>query len=189
MKIVRRVPAVLLAVCFYLALGANDDCGPPSTPPVSASGVGKMTVKVDTNEAGHTVEQENIAGRYKIDNSPGSVKWLYVISPLSGDVILASSVKGKITSSGKRLTPKTISAGGNYYGQPVTINGVTYYTGEVIQDDGTYGDSGEYLYWWDMRDQYHQQYISAGVMIHISDKPMHWPKVILNMDAVAAKDK
>lgn len=162
-------------------------------PPVSTSGVQKMTVHVDTNEAGHSVEQENIARRYKMDNTPGSVKWLYIISPMSGDVLLASSVQGKVTSSGKRLTPKTVAAGEYYntgtygYGQAVTIGNQTFHTPEVIQDDGTYGDSGEYLFWWDQKDQYHQQYVTAGVMVHISDKPMHWPKVIMNMDVAAEK--
>jgi len=54
---------------------------------------------------------------------------------------------------------------------PVEIGGQWYSTTEIIQDDGTYGDSGEYLYWRDQSGQYHQQYLSAGVMIHVSDKP------------------
>ena len=70
---------------------------------------------------------------------------------------------------------------------PVEIGGQWYSTTEIIQDDGTYGDSGEYLYWRDQSGQYHQQYLSAGVMIHVSDKPMHWPKVILNLDARAGE--
>lgn len=167
-------------LCAIALVACNDS----TDGPVSSSGVQQMSVKVDTNEQGHTVEQENVAHRYKMDNTPGSIKWLYVISPMSGDVILASSVQGKVTSSGKRLTPKTVNGGGNdaTYTIPVFVSGQRRYTTEVIQDDGTYGDSGEYLYWWDARDQYHQQYVTAGVMVHISDKPMHWPKVILNMD-------
>lgn len=156
----KRSVAILLLISAYMPLGGNGGCndndqshGPLPVTPVAASGVQKMTVKVDTNEAGHTVEQENIAARYKMDNTPGAIKWLYVLSPMSGDVILASSVKGKVTSSGKRLTPKTVAAGvtslSQYqgsaivypYGEGVSIAGRGLYTGEVIQDDGTYGDA------------------------------------------------
>ena len=53
---------------------------------------------VQTNLQGVTVEQQNIIDRLKTDNEPGAIKHLYVISPFSGQVLLYSTVKGKITS-------------------------------------------------------------------------------------------
>jgi hypothetical protein len=158
--------------------------------PQSKSGVTKATVKIKTDENGFTVEQKNIGRRLKIDNKPGSIKHLYLVSSYTGDVILYSTVKGKVTSSGKRLNPYSIAAGGlgngsnspDYYGIKVSVGGRVYRTSEVLQDDGTYGHSMEYLYWWDMNDIYRQVYVTGGAMPIISSEPLAFPKVILNVD-------
>jgi hypothetical protein len=160
--------------------------------PRSKSGVTKATVKIKTDENGFTVEQKNIGRRLKIDNEPGSIKHLYLVSSYTGDVILYSTVKGKVTSSGKRLSPYSVAAGrlGNgsnspdYYGYgiKVSVGGRVYRTSEVLQDDGTYGHSMEYLYWWDMNDIYRQVYVTGGAMPIISSEPLAFPKVILNVD-------
>lgn len=160
--------------------------------PVSNSGVKQARTTIETSPSGHTVEQDNIIKRYKVDNTPGSMKHLYIISPMSGQVILYSSVEGKVTSSGKRLTPKTVVAGrygdgGAWrYGMSVEIAGEDHKTTEVIQDDGTYGDSVEYLYWFDTRGVYHQHYV-VGCEIHISDQPIPVKNIILNLEEGHAK--
>lgn len=157
------------------------------TPPISSSGVAKTTTKVATDLNGHTTEQNNIIQRYAVDNQPGSIKHLYIISVYSGDVILYSTVRGKVTSSGKRLTPlKSIyvtnngSSVSNGFG--VEMGGQIVYTDEVIQDDGTYGSSVDYIYWFDSKGIYHQQYIEGGMMVHISSQPIAVKKVILNLE-------
>jgi hypothetical protein len=156
----------------------------------SKSGVTKATAKIKTDENEFTVEQKNIGRRLKNDNEPGSIKHLYLVSSYTGDVILHSTVKGKVTSSGKRLTPYTVTAAHfqaahgdiNPYGIPIIIDGIKYSTLEILQDDGTYGHSMEYLYWWDMNDAYRQVYVTGGAMPIISSKPLAFPKVILNAD-------
>jgi hypothetical protein len=160
-------------------------CDSPRTPPRSTSGVGKVTVKIPTNEHGRTTEQENIASRLILDNTPGSIKHLYVMSAMTGDVLIYSTVRGKVTSSGKRLTPNTVAAGagsGYGYGIAVDIGGDPNFTGEVLQDDGTYGSSSEYLYWWDVQGRYHQHYPGAGQIIHISDQPLPVKHVKIRLD-------
>lgn len=157
--------------------------------PKSNSGVSQVTASVATNPDGTSVEQENILKRLKIDNTPGSVKHLYIISATSGQVLLYSTVQGKVTSSGKRLTPKTINWVRNQYthdpnsGIPVNVGGLAATTTEVLQDDGTYGDSIDYLYWFDVRGAYHQHYIS-NCEIHVSDQPIAVDNVILNLELV-----
>lgn len=170
-----------LMVCLALLSG----CDNTPTPPRSTSGVGKATVKIPTNEHGRTTEQENIASRLILDNTPGSIKHLYVMSAMTGDVLIYSTVKGKVTSSGKRLTPNTVAAGagsGYGYGIAVDIGGDPNFTGEVLQDDGTYGSSSEYLYWWDVQGRYHQHYPGAGQIIHISDQPLPVKHVKIRLD-------
>lgn len=158
--------------------------------PVSASGsITKKTVEVTTDVDGWTIEQKNIAERLKRDNMVGAIKHLYIISPYSGQCILYSTVKGKVTSSGKRLTPNTVasspqSAGQYGGGLTVGINGKGYYTGEVLQDDGAYGSSCEYIYWFDKSDIFHSHYFTGGQIIHVSDQPIAVKNVIMTTESI-----
>jgi len=151
--------------------------------PHSDSGVKKTTVQVPTNPEGLTIEQQNIRDRLVEDNRPGSVKHLYVISAYSGQIIIYSTVRGKVTSSGKRLTPTTSS------GIPIRIGNWEGSTDEVLQDDGTYGHSSEYLYWWDTKGVYHQHYISGGQIVHISSQPLVVKGIIINMELTQKPEK
>lgn len=154
----------------------------------SDSGVTKATTKVQTGSDGLTVEQNNVQHRLKMDNTPGSIKHLYVISAFSGQVILYSTVKGKVTSSGKRLNPSTVVVGasGDYRRNGFDAVGGNV-TSEVLEDDGTYGSSAEYIYWWDVQGRYHQHYISGGQIVHISDQPIPVKSITINMEQENAK--
>src|SRR6478609_2487734 len=154
---------------LVLALSA---CNDGDSVPVSTSGVRKATVKVQTQADGRTVEQENIANRLLADNTPGSIKHLYVISAYSGQVIIYSTVKGKVTSGSKRLSPSSVgnSTGGQFC------------TSEVLGDDGAYGSSGDYIFWFDAeKNGYHQLYMSGGQIVHISSEPLVVKSVIINI--------
>lgn len=152
---------------------------------VSDSGVKKKSVKVQTDADGFTIEQNNVAVRYANDNRVGAIKHLYIISPYSGQVIIYSTVKGKVTSSGKRLTPTTVNGNGyNNTGNSnnFKLNGTNMTTDEVIQDDGTYGNSDPYIYWWDVKGIYHQHFMTGGQIVHVSDQPMPVKSVIINLN-------
>lgn len=157
----------------------------------SDSGVEKATVKIKTNAEGHTSEQTNIIKRIQKDNEIGAVKHLYVISSYTGDVLEYSTVVGKVTSGGKRLSPKTVI--GNSYqtssptGNYVKLNGETYATDEVLDDGGTYGESGNYLYWFDAQGEYHQYYPSGGTYLHISERPLRIRKANFSVEVIEAK--
>lgn len=153
--------------------------------PKSATGVSKAQASVKPQANGLTVEQENIKRRIELENTPGSIKHIYILSAYSGEVLLYSTVKGKITSSGKRLTPSTINGGfdikfpGYHDGNPgISADKRDWTTtSEVLQDDGTYGSSIEYLYWFDQSNVYHQHYLQGGQILHISGEPMVFGKV------------
>lgn len=149
----------------------------------SDSGVTKASTKVKTNMDGLTIEQQNIIERLKRDNDVGSLKHLYIISSYTGDVLQYSTVKGKVTSGGKRLSPRTVSSGsGTTNGNYVQIGGQDYSTDEVLDDGGAYGDSGNYLFWFDAQDNYHQYYPSGGTYLEISDKPMRIKKTNFSIE-------
>lgn len=174
------VSAIALVAVAALTLAGCEERETPK----STSGVGKATVEVAVDPTtGLTVEQRNIAGRLKMDNTPGSVKHLYIIAPESGQVIIYSTVQGKVTSSGKRLSPKTVN--GSTRGFPVQFGNEQHYTSEVLQDDGTYGDSAEYILWFDAQGRYHQHYFTGGQIIHVSDQPVQVKGVVINMELTA----
>jgi hypothetical protein len=71
----------------------------------AASGVSKVTQAVSVQSDGRTLEQSNVAKRLQLENKPGAIQHIYIMSAYSGQVLLYSTVKGKVTSSGKRLSP------------------------------------------------------------------------------------
>lgn len=158
------------------------ECQQGSTPK-AASGVDKKTVSVATDAEGWSVEQRNVANRLRVDNLPGAIKHLYIISPYSGQTIIYSTVQGKVTSGGKRLTPTTVvvgtSDGGSRWGGFDAPGGNS--TEEVLQDDGTYGSSCEYIYWWDTTGRYHQHFFTGGQIIHVAEQPLAVKNVIINI--------
>lgn len=177
----KKVLPLLLLLVVFLTTSCTEGSGRQQ--PQSASGVEKAEVTVPTDQSGLTAEQKNIRDRLLEDNKPGSVKHLYVISAYSGQVIIYSTVRGKVTSGGKRITPTSVSSNeceGSFI--PVDINGRKYRTAEVLQDDGTYGQSSEYLYWWDTKGVYHQHYVSGGQIVHVSNQPLAVKSIVINME-------
>ena len=179
----KMLPFLLSVLAIGLLVGCNMH---PADQAESASGVKKATVQISTNANGLTAEQQNISDRLLEDNKPGSVKHLYVISAYSGQVIIYSTVRGKVTSGGKRLTPTSVTGSGEWHGDhfDISIGNQTHRTAEVLQDDGTYGSSSEYLYWWDTKGFYHQHYVSGGQILHISNQPLAVKSIIINMEII-----
>ncbi len=182
----RILPVLLLIVAMPFMVGASD-CGDPQAAPAADSGVAKASVQIKTWSDGLTVEQRNVRDRLTADNKPGSIKHLYVISAYSGQVLIYSTVRGKVTSSGKRLNPQTVHVGDaqnakRYVGFRVLGD---HETEEVLEDDGTYGDSVPYVYWFDAKGAYHQHYIEGGQILHISDQPLAVKSIVLNMELTA----
>ena len=162
-----------LVFVLLFAMGCNPEAR-------SSSGISKASVEVKAGSDGLTVEQRNIKKRVELESEPGSIKHLYVTSTETGQVLLYSTVAGKITSSGKRLTPAHTTGQGFTF----EIAGITTYTNEIMQDDGTYGSSIPYIYWWDSNDRYFQHYIAGGQMLTISDQPITVNKITRQLEIV-----
>lgn len=145
----------------------------------SSAGIQQATVHIAPQASGMSIEQENVARRLEEDNKPGAIKHLYVISAMSGDVLLYSTVRGKVTSSGKRLKPYMLA---HESVQWVQLGDGRNATNEVVQDDGTFGSSVEYIYWWDSKGVYHQHYITGGQIVHVTSAPLRVGKVIINIE-------
>lgn len=164
-----------LFIASFFILTSESGCEEIKSQDVAKSGVSETTTKVQTDLNGKTIEQNNIIHRLQEDNKPGSIKHLYVISNYSGQVLLYSTVKGKVTSSGKRLSPTMLAETG-------TSSHHYTYNPDLIQDDGTYGSSIEYIYWWDSKGIYHQHIPNGGSFIHISNEPIVVKSITLNLE-------
>ncbi len=178
-KIARVAAWLAVAVCGSVAVYA-----------ASTQGVHKIQVAIQPDPTdGLTPEQRNVANRLLADNKPGSVKHLYVIAPKSGQVLIYSTVAGKVTSSSKRLNPGftivSYSCGKDstcYEGTRTRVGSESKLTTEILQDDGAYGSSVPYIFWWDAHGRYHQHFFTDGQVIQISDQPLAVRSVVLNFE-------
>jgi len=172
---------MILLVCLSCSLG----CSQRPMEVQSASGVKIATVGViPLTSDGHSVEQQNIIDRIKADNDPGALKHLYVVSTYSGQTILYSPVRGKVTSGGKRLTPPKLGGSVNIADRPtITVAGTRYFVDDLPSEDGTYGStSADYLFWFTPDGRYHQHYLSGGQIVHVSDTPLAVKGVIITVE-------
>jgi hypothetical protein len=145
----------------------------------SDSGATKAKVDVPLGPDGLTNEQRNVKKRIEQENDPNVIHYLYVVSAYTGQIIYQSTVDGKVTSSGKRLNPYMTDDDDSMW---VKIGDNEVYTNEIIQDDGTFGESIPYFFWWDINGNYHQQFDCSSIMIHISNYPIEVKDVVFNMD-------
>ncbi len=137
--------------------------------------VGKQ-FNIPVNAEGNTIEQQNIIDKNKITSDPTRVMWMHLID-YQGRMYMRTPVRGKITSSTKRLEPITCAAGMSngqgvdvYYGARTADN--QHVTTELIQIDGTYSNSDPYVFWFDPMGNYFQKgdgYLLSSIPIDLSN--------------------
>ena len=105
-------------------------------------------------------EIENIKTRLELTSDPGLTGFVLLMNE-AGQPIMYTGVKGKITSSGKRLTAP--------YRVVKWDHGANYGQKDLIapSDEGTWGSSAPYIYFWTTTGQYIQW---NGKYLY-SDKP------------------
>ena len=173
---------MLVALPLSLSIMLNSCTLPdlPATPPQQASS-GAKTVNVGnqfhipTNAEGNTTEQQNIIDQKKVTSDPTKILWMHLVD-MNGRMYMRTPVRCKITSSGKRLEPTSCVAGitngegiDSYYGARTPTG---QHTTELIQIDGTYGGSDQYVYWFSPMGNYFQKgdgYILSDMPIDIKN--------------------
>ena len=180
----KKKSIAMCVVVLLLVLSVSGCTDWRETETTADSGAKKTSAKVQTDASGLTTEQKNVKKRIEADNKPGAIKHLYILSAYSGQAIIYSTVDGKVTSSGKRLNPYSVTGpGANRFDSfAILIDGQAHKTAEVLQDDGTYGHSIPYLFWWDTKGIFHKHYVSGGQIVHISDQPLAVKTIIINME-------
>jgi hypothetical protein len=111
-------------------------------------------------------EIDNIKNRLELTSQPGLLGYIVLLNE-SGQPVYYSGVKGKITSGSKRLTePDRSGAWGA--GQNNVVRAAP-------SDEGTYGSSGEYIFFWTTNGQYVQwngKYFYSDKPIRLTVQPL-----------------
>ena len=97
-------------------------------------------------------EIDNIKNRVELTSKPGLLGYVVLFNE-SGQPIMYEGVRGKVTSGSKRLTAadrtQQVSTGGNNGGQHSVVR-------QAPSDEGTYGSSNPYVFYWNTDGVYRQ---------------------------------
>lgn len=151
----------------------------------------KARPTIKKNADGTTLEQDNIRAYRSEFSDPKSIKHLYVFND-QGSAIFYDTVRGKVTSGGKRLRPKTVTHMGEYASSRelinVVIDGRNLLTNEVPSFDGTWGSSESYIYWRNTAGQFRKLSLGAGMSTITTTSPMRLIKAVVDISAVTAEE-
>lgn len=139
MKATLKAPAV-----FLVALALTLTACSRSSQGEQANRAQQAAQSVNFTE---NAEIENIARRLKLTSAPSAMGYIVLMND-AGQPVLYTGVKGKVTSGSKRLTDGGITGG--------------------LSDEGTYGSSSPYIFFWSTSGVYHQW---SGAYLY-SDKPI-----------------
>lgn len=154
----RRIFSIFFILAIGFSLAACGESGPKKA--VKETQAQKAAKAAESISFVENAEIDNIKKRLELTSDPGLQGWTTLINDM-GQVVLYTAVDGKITSSGKRLTnpvkPHRIDTG-QYIGSAL---------GPAPSDEGTWGSSSPYIYFWTPAGQYIQW---NGLYLY-SDKP------------------
>ncbi len=113
-------------------------------------------------------EIENIKARLKLTSDPGLTGFILLMNE-AGQPIMYAGVKGKITSGGKRLTAPFQCHYREGRATPEDCSHSSEFAQQTVapSDEGTWGRSNPYIYFWTATGQYVQW---NGKYLY-SDKP------------------
>lgn len=167
--------ALALLVLASLVIGLLAGCGATPVSQVASGGAVQAEVGFDIpkNSQGHTVEQQNIIDRLRVTTDPTKVLWIHLLS-LDGKILRRMPVSNKVTSSGKRLEPTTATSTAYQATDfpQVKVGTTSYRTNELLQPDGTFGSSDQYIFWFDPQHRYHQWGTAGGLGYLLTDYPI-----------------
>lgn len=126
---------------------------------VDQAAKGKERAERVMANAGTNAEQDNIEARLKLTSDPNLLGHIAIVNKV-GQVVLYTSIKGKITSGSKRMSNPT-ACGTN--------------VGDCPSDEGTFGSSNPYIFFWTANGQYIQtsmDYIYSDKPLRLDEKPI-----------------
>lgn len=169
----KRFIALFVVLVFFITTA--ESCGSPQVSVGGANQITDLGFKIPVNAQGHTSEQQNIIDKYRVTTDPTKLMWMQLIT-IEGKIVARIPVAHKVTSSGKRLEPSTVTGSDAYLPQvPFTkMDGTTgyWYTNEMMGPDGAFGPSDNYIYWFDPLHRYNQLGTTGGMVYLLTDYPI-----------------
>jgi hypothetical protein len=160
-KFVRLFASVVLCMFSMLLAGCPET--EPSAKNVQAAKAAAVANSIQFTE---NAEIDNIKRHLELTSKPGLLGYIVLLNE-SGQPVYYSTVKGKVTSGSKRLTrPDRATAEGRGANNVVMAS---------PSDEGTYGSSGEYAFFWTTSDQYVQwngKYFYSDKPIRLTVQPL-----------------
>lgn len=144
--------ALLLAACER-----NAPANPAKTTQAQKAAEAANSIQFSEN-----AEIDNIKRRLELTSNPGQIGFVLLLNEM-GKPVMYTSVKGKITSGNKRLTaPQEVRCL-----EVADSVGCSQQMIDAPSDEGTYGSSNPYIFFWTVDGQYIQW---SGKYLY-SDKP------------------
>ena len=154
---------VVLAIVVMIAIVLAGCGGGANQPTAKQFEAAKAQAAADSISFTENAEIDNIKRRLELTSDPGLTGFVLLLNEM-GQPIMYSGVTGKITSGGKRLTRPWDVFNINYdCGSGARCDSVN----EAPSDEGTWGSSNPYIYFWTTGGQYIQW---NGKYLY-SDKP------------------
>ncbi len=151
----RPIFALALAAVLSIGLMGNScENAPPDTQARQAAAARAAARSIDFTD---NAEIENIKERITLTSKPGLLGFIILLNE-AGQPIMYEGVLGKVTSGSKRLTPPS---------KEWNVTGNNNVLGPSPSDEGTWGSSSEYIFYWNTNGEYRQW---SGKYLY-SDKP------------------
>lgn len=156
---------IALLTAALLSLTLLSGC-PEEQKTVKNQQAAKAAAAANSISFAENAEIDNIKQRLQLTSNPGLVGYIVLLNE-SGQPIMYTGVKGKVTSGSKRLTePDRSGAWGA---------GANNVVRAAASDEGTYGNSGEYIFYWTPSGQYVQwngKYLYSDKPFRLSVQPL-----------------
>lgn len=154
------ITAVVLAVTGIALAGCLPDMEQSKNVQSQKAAEAANSIKFSAGNA----EIDNIKRRLELTADPALQGYIVLFNDM-GRPILYTTIKGKVTSGGKRLTPPI---------REWSISGNNNALGDAPSDEGTWGSSNPYIFFWTTSGQYIQwsgNYLYSDKPIRITDSP------------------
>lgn len=156
---------LLLSAAALALAGCIDEQAPVN----KVTQADKARVAAESISFTDNAEIDNIKKRIELTAHPGLLGFILLMNE-AGQPIMYEGVKGKITSGGKRLTsPTGVKFAGNGNG------GNSMAVVPAPSDEGTWGSSGEYIFYWNQNGEYRQwngKYLYADKPFRLRIEPL-----------------
>lgn len=166
-----KLSALILAGLCAALTGACEPHAAPQQNTVKNDQARKAAEAANSITFTDNAEIDNIKHRIELTSKPGAIGYIMLMNQ-AGQPVAYEVVKGKVTSGAKRLTKPTAIRQNGIGG---TNGGAAYTLDQTPSDEGTWGSSGDYIFYWTVDGAYRQwndKYLYSDKPFRLSVEPL-----------------